>query len=195
MSPDIEILIQKISRLPGLGPRSARRIAIHLIQHNHDILEPMLNSMKKVHDNVKVCPICGNIDAFEEICSICSDSKRRDDVICVVESVADLWAIERTACFRGKYHVLKGLLSSINERGPEVLLLEKLSARCQENGVTEIINALSATVEGQTTDYYIRNFFKNRNIKVSALAHGIPMGGELDYLDDGTLFTAFSARK
>ena len=195
MSPDIEVLIQKISRLPGLGPRSARRIAIHLIQHNEDILEPMLKCMQKVHENVKVCPVCGNIDAFEETCSICSDHSRKDDLICIVENVADLWAIERTACFNGKYHVLKGLLSSVNEQGTEVLLLDKLNDRCKSNDVKEIIVALSATIEGQTTDYYIKNYFKDKNVKVSTLAHGIPIGGELDYLDDGTLFTAFSARK
>lgn len=195
MSPDIEVLIQKISRLPGLGPRSARRIAIHLIQHNEEILNPMLTCLQKVHEKVKVCSICGNIDTFEEICSICADESRRKDLICVVENVADLWAIERTSCFNGIYHVLDGLLSSINERGPEVLLLDKLNDRCRQNEVSEIIIALSATVEGQTTDYYIKNFFKDKNIKVSSLAHGIPMGGELDYLDDGTLFTAFSSRK
>ncbi|MBE6446967.1 MAG: recombination protein RecR [Alphaproteobacteria bacterium] len=195
MSPDIEVLIQKFSRLPGLGPRSARRIVIHLIQHNEEILEPMLLGLSKVHDNVKVCPICGNIDTFQEVCSICADSSRRNDLICVVESVTDLWAIERTSCFKGYYHVLKGLLSSISGHGPEVLLLDKLSNRCKKNDVKEIIIALSATVEGQTTDHYIKNYFKETQVKISSLAHGIPMGGELDYLDDGTLFTAFSARK
>ncbi len=195
MSSDIDMLIQKVSRLPGLGPRSARRIVIHLIQHKEQLLEPMLNSIKKVHDNVKVCPVCGNIDTFEEVCSVCNDDSRKKDLICVVENVADLWAIERTACFKGTYHVLKGLLSSIQEQGPEVLMLDKLMERCIQYKVSEIIVALSATVEGQTTDYYIKNFFKDKNIKVSSLAHGIPMGGELDYLDDGTLFTAFSARR
>lgn len=195
MSPDIEVLIQKISRLPGLGPRSARRIVIHMIQHNEQILQPILTSLKTVHDKVQVCPICGNIDSFENACSICTDSKRKKDLICIVENVADLWAIERTSCFDGTYHVLKGLLSSIAGQGPEVLLLEKLEERCIQNHVEEIIIALSATIEGQTTDYYIKRFFKDKNIKVSSLAHGIPMGSELDYLDDGTLFTAFSARK
>lgn len=195
MSPDIEVLIQKISRLPGLGPRSAQRIAVHLMQHNEDILEPLLTSLKKIHENIRVCPVCGNVDTFQEICSICSDKSRRSDLICVVESVTDLWAVERTSCFNGTYHILKGLLSSINEQGPEVLLLDKLSARCEGKSEMEIILALSATVEGQTTDNYIRHFFKDKNIKISSLAHGIPMGGELDYLDNGTLFTAFSARK
>ena len=195
MNPDIEVLIQKISRLPGLGQRSARRIAIHLIQHNEEILSPLLTCLKNVHEKIKICSICGNVDTCEGACSICSDESRRKDLICIVENVTDLWAIERTSCFNGVYHVLEGLLSSINEKGPEVLLLDKLSDRCEQNEVSEIIIALSATVEGQTTDYYIKNFFKDRDIKVSSLAHGIPMGGELDYLDDGTLFTAFSLRK
>jgi recombination protein RecR len=194
MSPDIEALIQKISRLPGLGPRSARRIVIHLMGNREQSLEPILASLGHVYRNIKVCPICGNLDAFAEVCSICSDKRRRRDVICIVENVSDLWAIERTSCFHGQYHVLKGLLSSLDGRGPEFLKLDSLQQRCQENSVSEIIIALIATVEGQTTDHYIRNFFKDKSIKITSLAHGIPMGGELDYLDDGTLFTAFSAR-
>ncbi|MDR0631742.1 MAG: recombination mediator RecR [Holosporaceae bacterium] len=194
MSPDIETLIQKISRLPGLGPRSARRIVIHLIRNREQSLEPMLMSMDNVYKNIKVCPVCSNIDTFADVCSICSDNKRRRDIICVVESIANLWAIEKTSCFTGQYHVLKGLLSSIDGQGPEFLMLEELQKRCDENHISEIIIALSATVEGQTTDHYIKNFFKNKNIKITSLAHGIPIGGELDYLDDGTLFAAFSAR-
>jgi recombination protein RecR len=157
-------------------------------------MEPLLTSMDNVYKNVKVCPICSNIDAFLETCSICSNKKRRKDLICIVENVADLWALERTSCFNGQYHVLKGLLSSLDGQGPEVLELEKLWKRCEENNVEEIIIALSATVEGQTTDHYIKNFFKDKNVKITSLAHGIPIGGELDYLDDGTLFAAFSAR-
>lgn len=194
MSTDVEMLIQKISRLPGLGQRSARRIVVHMLQNQEQSLEPILTILKKVHDNVKVCPVCGNIDTFEEACSICTDNKRKKSVICIVESVSDLWALERTSCFFGQYHVLKGLLSSIEGKGPEVLLLEKLSERCEKNNVEEIIIALSATIEGQMTDNYIREYFRNKNIKITSLARGIPMGGELDYLDDSTLFTAFSAR-
>lgn len=194
MSPDIEALIQKISRLPGLGPRSARRIVIHLIRNREQSMEPVLINLGQVFKNVKVCPICSNIDTFSDICSICSDKKRRRDVICIVENVADLWAVERTSCFSGQYHVLKGLLSSLDGRGPEFLKLDELQKRCVENQVAELIVALSATVEGQTTDHYIKNFFKNKNMKITSLAHGIPIGGELDYLDDGTLFAAFSAR-
>lgn len=196
MGPDIETLIQKISRLPGLGQRSARRIVVHMIKNKENIFEPILEGMKKVSDTVKMCPQCFNVDTFKgDACSICSDDSRKKDVICIVENVADLWAIERTFCFKGLYHVLDGLLSSLENRGPEVLKLEHLNERCEKYDVSEIVIALSATVEGQTTNHYIRNFFKDKqNIKITSLAHGIPIGGELDYLDDATLFTAFSAR-
>lgn len=195
MGPDIETLIQKISRLPGLGQRSARRIVVHMIKNKEHIFQPILNSMLRVSDTVRTCPVCFNVDSFEgECCSICSDSSRKKDVLCIVENVSDLWALERTFCFKGQYHVLDGLLSSLENKGPEVLKLEHLAERCSANGVSEIIIALSATVEGQTTNHYIRNFFKDTSIKITALAHGIPIGGELDYLDDATLFTAFSAR-
>ncbi len=194
MGPDIEILIQKMSRLPGLGPRSARRAVIHMLKNKEKIFEPLIMSMSKVIENVKECPICFNLDTFDGKCSICSDKTRRSDVICVVEGVSDLWAIEKTYCFKGKYHVLKGLLSSIEGKGPEVLLLDELSRRCEENQVSEIIVALSATVEGQTTSHYIRSFFQEKGIKTTTLAHGIPIGGELDYLDEATLSTAFSDR-
>ncbi|MDR0677901.1 MAG: recombination mediator RecR [Holosporaceae bacterium] len=194
MSPDIEALIRKISGLPGLGPRSARRIVIHLIKNREQVMEPILNGLENLYKNVKICPICSNVDSFSAICSICSDENRIKDTICIVESVADLWAVERTACFHGQYHVLKGLLSSMEGRGPEFLMLDQLQRRCEKNKVSEIIIALSATLEGQTTSHYIKDFFKNKNIKITMLAHGIPVGGELDYLDDGTLFAAFSAR-
>jgi recombination protein RecR len=194
MNANIETLIQKISRLPGLGPRSARRIVLHLIKNREQALEPILLSMKSVHENVRICPVCSNIDIFSDKCSICSDDKRSREVICIVENVSDLWAIERTSCFNGQYHVLSGLLSSIDGRGPEVLMLDRLKERCAKGQVLEIIVALSATVEGQTTGHYIKNFFREQDMKITFLAHGIPIGGELDYLDDGTLFTAFSAR-
>lgn len=194
MGPEIEILIQKMSRLPGLGPRSARRVVIHMLKNREQIFEPIIMCLSKVFENVKVCPECFNLDTFTDKCSICSDRSRKEDLICVVESVADLWAIERTYCFKGKYHVLKGLLSSIEGKGPEVLMLDSLYNRCKTYNVCEIIIALSATVEGQTTSHYIKKFFKDKGIKTTTLAHGIPMGGELDYLDDATLFTAFLER-
>lgn len=195
MNPSIELLIQKISRLPGLGPRSARRIVIHLIKNKEKNFEPLLMCLQNVFENVHECPKCFNIDTSENECSICKDPNRRKDIICIVESVAELWAIDRTSCFSGQYHVLKGLLSSIDGIGPEDLMLDALKKRCETNKVTEIIVALSATVEGQTTDLYIKNVFKDTNIKLTSLARGIPVGGELDYLDDGTLLTAFAARQ
>lgn len=195
MNSDIEILIQKISRLPGLGPRSARRIVINLIQNKERVLEPLLICMQKVCDTINVCSICGNIDVVQDnVCSICRDSNRRKDVICIVENIANLWALERTSCFSGQYHVLQGLLSSIEGIGPEALLLDKLAARCNHDSVQEIVIALSATIEGQMTDNYIRHFFKDSKIKITSLARGIPVGGELDYLDDGTLSMAFNDR-
>ncbi|MDR1334712.1 MAG: recombination mediator RecR [Holosporaceae bacterium] len=194
MGPDIKVLLQKISRLPGLGPRSARRIVLHLLKHRDELFEPLLLSFTNVFNSIKVCPCCRNLDTLVDCCSICTDKSRSRDIICVIENVADLWAIERTSCFRGQYHVLNGLLSSIEGRGPESLFLDQLLERCRKNEVKEIIIALSATVEGQMTDHYIRNFLVDKRIKISSLAHGIPMGGELDYLDEGTLFTAFSAR-
>lgn len=194
MSVDIDVLIQKFSRLPGLGVRSARRMVIHMLQFREQSLEPILDLLQKIHDNVKVCPVCGNIDTLKDECSICKDPLRDKKLICIVENVADLWALERTSCFSGKYHVLKGLLSSIEGNGPEVLMLEKLHNRCMQEHVEEIIIALSATIEGQMTDNYIREYFLKTGIKITSLARGIPIGGELDYLDDGTLFTAFSKR-
>lgn len=199
ISPDIESLIGKVSRLPGLGPRSARRLVLHLLRNKEKALEPLLISLRVVCDKVRTCPECGNLDVFETKCHICNDAKRKTDTICVVENVADVWAIERSRCFAGKYHILHGLLSSINGISPDTLGLDKLVKRCAENSVSEIILALSATLDGQTTDQYIRTYLQSlescANIKLTSLAVGIPIGGELDFLDDGTLFTAFNFRK
>lgn len=196
---DIEILINKMSRMPGLGPRSARRVVLHLLSNKEKLLKPLIDVLENIYQNVKECPICGNIDTFNEICSICENPLRNAKTICIVEGVSDLWAIERSKCFSGKYHVLKGLLSSIEGKGPEVLMLDKLIKRCIENSVEEIVIALSATVDGQTTDQYIRNYLNSlkecSSIKKTSLAVGIPFGGELDFMDDGTLFTAFNFRK
>lgn len=197
MGSDIEILINKISRLPGLGPRSARRIVLHLIKDTSKNLVPIISAINNVQANVKECSICGNIDTFVDFCEICSDKSRNKSVICIVEQVSDLWAFERTKCFFGNYHVLNGILSATHGSDPEELLLDKLIIRCKENNVNELIIALSATVEGQTTDQYIRSYIDQSgiNLKITSLAHGIPVGGELDYLDDGTLLTAYNARK
>lgn len=195
MNSDIENVIQKVSRLPGLGIRSARRIVVHLIKNKDRVFDPLLSSLRFVSDHMKSCPECGNIDTTDGLCSICTDSSRKASaIICIVESISSLWAVEKTSCYNGQYHVLNGLLSSSESRGPDALMLDKLRDRCERNNVREIIIALPATIEGQTTDNYIKNYFKDQPVKISSLAHGIPMGGELDYLDDGTLFAAFDAR-
>lgn len=197
ISPDIETLIGKVSRLPGLGPRSARRIVLHLLKNKDKLLEPLITALSTVQDQVKECPICGNLDIFEQACHICSDPLRSGNLLCIVESVSDIWAVERSKCFNGKYHVLHHLLSSINGNGPESLMLDKLLLRCERDEITEVVFALSATLDGQTTDQYIRSYISSSkpDIKLTSLAVGIPMGGELDFLDDGTLFTAFNFRK
>ena len=197
ISPDIETLVGKISRLPGLGPRSARRIVLHLLKNKDRVLEPLITALDVVKNRVRECPMCGNLDAFDSVCHICADPLRSNKLLCIVENVSDIWAIERSKCFSGKYHVLHHLLSSMSGRGPEDLMLDKLLLRCEENDVAEIVIALSATLDGQTTDQYIRSYIQSSkdNIKLTSLAVGIPMGGELDFLDDGTLFTAFNFRK
>lgn len=199
INSDIDILVSKISRLPSLGPRSARRIVLHLLRNKEKAFSTLITSLKHVYDNVKQCPICGNMDVFDECCSVCSDTLRSNETICIVESISDIWVIERSGCYNGKYHVLNGLLSSISGCGPEMLMLDKLVQRCQQHNVKEIIIALSTTLDGQTTDQYIRNYLQNieccKDIKIASLAVGMPVGGELDILDDGTLFTAFNFRK
>lgn len=197
ISPDIETLIGKVSRLPGLGPRSARRIVLHLLKNKERTLEPLITALNCVYNTVKECPVCGNLDIFENVCHICADPQRNSSLLCVVENVSDIWAIERSRCFNGKYHVLHNLLSSLNGSGPESLMLDRLLLRCEQDNVTEVVIALSATLDGKTTDQYIRSYISEakRNIKLTSLAVGIPMGGELEFLDDGTLFTAFNYRQ
>ncbi len=199
INSDIDVLVNKISRLPGLGPRSARRIVLHLLRSREKTFSALISALQYVYDNVKRCPICGNMDVFDECCSICNDTSRNNETICIVESISDIWVIERSGCYNGKYHVLNGLLSSIDGYGPELLMLDKLAQRCQQHNVNEIIIALSTTLDGQTTDQYIRTYLQSidgcKDIKVASLAVGMPVGGELDILDDGTLFTAFNFRK
>lgn len=196
---EIEGLINRIARLPSLGPRSAKRIVLHLLKDKEKLLKPFIQSLVSVYDSVKTCPICGNIDVFDNVCSICANELRSNKLICIVETVSDLWAIERSRCFSGKYHVLNCLLSSINGNGPDALNIRNLIERCINNDVNEIIIALSPTVDGQTTDQYIRNFLNEDkrcvSIKKTSLAVGIPFGGELDFMDDSTLFTAFNSRQ
>lgn len=190
---EIETLIRLLSRLPGLGPRSARRMALHLIKKRETQMIPLVEAMEKVLDTVKTCSVCGNLDTVDP-CAICSDVRRDDGVICVVRDVSDLWAIERSGAFRGRYHVLGGLLSPMEGTGPDDLHLSALESRVRSSRTEELILALPATVDGQTTGHYIAERLKDLNVRISSLAQGIPVGGELDYLDDGTIQTALRAR-
>jgi recombination protein RecR len=191
---DIDNLIQIFSRLPGLGPRSARRAVLHLIRNKEKFAYPLLTAITGVVEHIRACGICGNLDSADP-CHICTDARRDPHAICVVEDIADLWALERSHTFRGRYHVLGGTLSALDGRGPEALHLDGLMHRLREGGVTELILATNATVEGQTTAHYITDLVAEMpDVRVSRLAQGIPFGGELDYLDDGTLNAAFKAR-
>lgn len=193
-APEIEQLIQLLSKLPGLGPRSARRAALHLVKKKEVLLTPLAHALNRVEEKVKTCSTCGNLDAADP-CAICTDHKRDDSVICVVQDVADLWALERGASFKGRYHILGGTLSALDGIGPEDLKIDTLVQRAQSKAVSEVILATSATVDGQTTAHYIADCLENCDVVVSGLAHGVPVGGELDYLDDGTLSAALSARR
>jgi recombination protein RecR len=189
---ELDSLIQLLAKLPGLGPRSARRAALHLIKRRESLLEPLAGALAKAAEAIRPCPICGNFDAVEP-CAICRDPGRDPTIICVVEDLADLWALERTAAFHGHYHVLGGTLSALDGIGPEDLNIERLLARLRPD--QELIFALNATVEGQTTAHYIADRLAGRHIKITRLAQGVPIGGELDYLDDGTLTAALKARR
>jgi len=191
---EIDHLIQLLSKMPGLGPRSARRAALHLIKNRETLLKPLGIAMEAAAANVETCSTCGNLDTANP-CGICTDVKRDPATICVVEEVADLWALERTATFSGLYHVLGGVLSPLDGVGPEDLTLDALLARAKADGVSEIILATSATVDGKTTSHYITDRLGDAGVAVTALAHGIPVGGELDYLDDGTLSAAMKERR
>jgi len=190
--PEIENLIKMLARLPGLGPRSARRAALHLLKRRDTMLLPLADALKAAAENVKTCSVCGNLDTTDP-CSICSDPKRDPALICVVEGVGDLWAIERSGAFKGRYHVLGGVLSALEGVGPEDLNLAKLVERARD--AREGILATNATVEGQTTAHYITDRLSGTPATVTRLAHGVPVGGELDYLDDGTLTAALRARR
>ena len=190
----IDQLIQLLAKLPGLGPRSARRAALHLIDRKESLLRPLAQAMEQAADNVAPCQVCGNLDTIQP-CAICADQRRDPGVICVVESAADLWALERAAVYRGRYHVLGGTLSALDGVGPEDLKVGDLVARAAGELVGEVILATNATVDGQTTAHYLAEKLIDCQVKVSGLAHGVPVGGELDYLDDGTLATALGARR
>jgi recombination protein RecR len=191
--PEIERLIQLLSKLPGLGPRSARRAALALLKKREVLLEPLGLAMRDAAAAIKTCEVCGNLDTSSP-CSLCNDPRRDAHVLCVVEDVADLWALERASVFRGKYHVLGGALSALDGITPEKLNMAPLIARVRD-GVEEVILAMNATVEGQTTAHYLMDALAASTVKVTRLAHGVPVGGELDYLDEGTLSHAFKARR
>jgi recombination protein RecR len=189
---DIDALIDLMARLPGLGPRSARRAVLHLIKKRGQLLNPLADAMQKVGATARECLNCGNIGTGD-ICGICDSEKRATGQICVVEDVADLWAMERAGVFKGRYHVLGGTLSALDDIGPEELRIPKLRDRITSENVTEVILALGATIDGQTTAHYIAD--ELRGVNVTSLAQGVPVGGELDYLDDGTITAALNARK
>lgn len=191
-SEDIEALIELLARLPGLGPRSARRAVLHLIQKRGRLMLPLAQAMQAVGETARECLNCGNIGT-SDICPICDDPKRGNGQICVVEDLADLWAMERAAVFRGRYHVLGGTLSALDAIGPEDLRIPKLLDRVAGEAVSEVILALSATIDGQTTAHYIADQLPG--VSVTSLAQGVPVGGELDYLDDGTITAALKARR
>ncbi|MHC8507847.1 MAG: recombination mediator RecR [Rhodospirillales bacterium] len=192
---EIETLMRLLAKLPGLGPRSARRAALHLMKRKESLLAPLARALTEAEDAVRVCAVCGNLDTVDP-CAICADVRRDEDMLCVVEDVADVWALERTALFRGRYHVLGGVLSALDGIGPEDLGLAKLVRRVESaKGGSEVILALGATVDGQTTAHVIADMLAHTDCMVSGLARGIPVGGELDYLDDGTLAAALNARR
>ncbi len=193
MDNAIDDLIKKLARLPGLGPRSARRAALFLLQNRDRLMVPLAQAMHDVATQIRSCAECGNLDTAD-VCKICTDTRRDRSLICVVEDVGSLWAIERAAVFSGLYHVLGGTLSAIDGRGPEDLHVDRLVRRAKLPETNEVILALSATVDGQTTAHYIQERLAELPLDVTRLAHGVPVGGELDYLDDGTLAQALKAR-
>ena len=192
--PQIETLIDLLARLPGLGPRSARRAVLALLKKRATLMSPLAQAMAQVAASARDCRVCGNISTAD-LCPICADPKRANGEICVVEDIADLWAMERGALFKGRYHVLGGTLSALDGLGPDELRIPALVARVRDDHVTEVILALNATVDGQTTAHYIAEALEGSGATVSTLAQGVPIGGELDYLDDGTIGAALRARR
>ena len=191
---DLETLIRLLARLPGLGPRSARRAALHLIKRREGLMTPLARVLEAASESITVCSECRNLDTANP-CGICADPDRDPTALCVVEDVSDLWALERTGAFRGRYHVLGGVLSALDGVGPEELGVAELVARARAPGIAEIVLATGATVEGQTTAHYLAERLGDCGVSITRLAHGVPVGGALDYLDDGTLTTALRARR
>jgi recombination protein RecR len=191
--PEIERLIQLLARLPGLGPRSARRAALHLIKKREQLLGPLSDALRVASERIVVCATCGSVDTADP-CTICRDERRDGSILVVVEDVSDLWALERSGAVSARYHVLGGVLSPLDGVRPEHLNLDRLVARASEPGVGEVILALNATVDGQTTAHYLTEILAHLPVRVTKLAHGVPVGGELDYLDEGTLSAAIRQR-
>jgi recombination protein RecR len=191
--PEIERLIQLLAKLPGLGPRSARRAALHLVRKREELMEPLTSAMGDALEKIVVCDACGNIDTRQP-CSVCADPSRDPGLLVAVENVADLWALERAGAVTGRYHVLGGTLSALDGIGPDDLNIASLVGRAHSAEVKEVVLALNATVDGQTTAHYITDLLRDANVKVTRLAHGVPVGGELDYLDEGTLSAAIRQR-
>lgn len=191
---EIEKLSKIIAKLPSLGTRSSRRIVLHLLKQKETTLLQLITALQNVADNIKQCPICGNYDT-EEPCAICADSSRDSEIVCVVQDVADLWAMERVGLYRGQYHILGGILSALDGVTPEDLNINGLFKRLEEGTIKEVILALPATIDGQITAHYLLSRLKEMPLKVTTLAQGIPVGAELDYMDDGTIQLALSARK
>lgn len=193
-SSEIERLIQLLAKLPGLGPRSARRATLQMLQKRDGMMRPLAEALSEAADKISPCTICGNLDTSDP-CAVCQDHRRDDGVICVVETVGDLWALERAGAFKGRYHVLGGVLSALDGVGPDDLNLAGLIERAGNPATTEIILALNATVDGQTTAHFLADKLAGQNVEITSLARGVPVGGELDYLDDGTLSAAFRSRR
>ena len=194
MESEIERLIQYLAKLPGLGPRSARRAALHLVKRKEALLLPLAKALTEAAESLRTCSVCGSLDSCDP-CAVCADPRRDRSLICVVEDVADLWALERAAVFSGQYHVLGGTLSALDGVGPEDLNIPRLVERARSGEVKEVILATNATVDGQTTAHYIVDRLAGCDVSVSGLAHGVPVGGELDYLDEGTISAALKARR
>jgi recombination protein RecR len=193
-SPEIDALTQALARLPGLGPRSARRAVLHLLKRRETALAPLVRALQAVEASMTTCQVCGNVDTRDP-CGICADPRRDATQLCVVEEVADLWALDRSRLFPGRYHVLGGRLSALDGVRPEDLNIEALVSRIAAGGVEEVVLAMNATLEGQTTMHYVADRLESLPVRVMQLAHGVPVGGELDYLDEGTLAQALRARR
>ncbi len=191
---EVQRLIDLMAKLPGLGPRSARRAVLQMVKKRETMLLPLARAMQEAAERVRLCATCGNLDTGDE-CAICRDPRRDPSLLCVVEDVADLWALERAGIFRGRYHVLGGVLSALDAVTPETLRIPRLAARAAAPEVQEVILALPATIDGQTTAHYIADHLSGAGVAVTSLAQGVPVGGELDYLDDGTLSAALRARR